>query len=88
MSSQELVETTRITLVSQPNETKLHNSVETVIETTQDFTDSAYTTHENRERIITVCEKVKSELVSLVEVGKILVSTENVELTSKFSVGR
>lgn len=71
---QDLVETTRVTLVNQSNEGKIHSSVETVTEATQEFTDSAYTSHENRERIISMCDKVKQQALTLAEIGKILVS--------------
>ena len=62
-----------MTLVNQSNENKLDSAVETVIETTQDFTDSAYTSHENRERIISTCQKLKHQVITLVEIGKMLV---------------
>ena len=44
-----------------------------MIETAQDFTDSAYTSHENRERILILCERVRQELTILLRVGASLV---------------
>ena len=57
-----------------PNtEGKLQNALETMIETAQDFTDSAYTSHENRERILILCERVRQELTILLRIGASLV---------------
>ena len=36
--------------------------LDSIIERTQDFTDSAYTTHEHRQNIILLCERAKIEL--------------------------
>ena len=44
-----------------------------MIETAQDFTDSAYTSHENRERILILCERVRQELTILLRIGASLV---------------
>ena len=60
---------TRVTLVPPSTEAKLLGAMETVVETTQEFTDSAYTTHENRERIIVLCERVRQELTVLTRAG-------------------
>ena len=65
---------TRVTLVGPNTEGKLSSAMETVMETTQDFTDSAYTSHENRERILVMCERVRSELGLLLRIGVSLVS--------------
>ena len=70
---QDLVETTRVTLVGPNTEGKLQNALETMIETAQDFTDSAYTSHENRERILILCERVRQELTILLRIGASLV---------------
>ena len=64
---------TRVTLVGPNTEVKLQGALETMTETTQDFTDSAYTSHENRERIIIMCERVKQELTILLKIGISLV---------------
>ncbi len=72
---QDLVEMTRVTLVGPNTEGKLQSALETMIETTQDFTDSAYTSHENRERILLLSERVRQELNILLHIGVSLVST-------------
>ena len=64
---------TRVTLVGPNTEGKLLSALETMIETTQDFTDSAYTSHENRERILLLCERVRQELNILLRIGLSLV---------------
>ncbi|CAH2283883.1 Alpha-catulin [Pelobates cultripes] len=40
--------------------------LEVILEHTEDFTDSAYTSHENRERILELCNQAKTELEQLV----------------------
>ena len=67
---------TRVTLFNSTVESKLSSAVDTVLETTQDFTDSAYTTHENRERILGLCEKLKAETQRLIKVGASIESIE------------
>src|SRR6218665_2586149 len=64
---------TRVTLVGPHTEAKLLGSLETLIETTQDFTDSAYTSHEHRERILMLYEKLRHELAVLLRIGVNLV---------------
>ena len=49
---------TRVTSVGNV-ESKLAGALDAVSEALQDFTDSAYTTHENRERILAMCDKVR-----------------------------
>ena len=72
--AQDLVEMTRVTLIGATSEAKLLGALETLIETTQDFTDSAYTSHENRERILALCERLRQELATLLRVGHNVVS--------------
>lgn len=40
----------------------LPSALEAVLERTQDFTDSAYTSHEHREAILEASERLKSEM--------------------------
>ncbi len=68
---------TRVTGVGPNTEGKLQNALETMIETAQDFTDSAYTSHENRERILILCERVRQELTILLRIGVSLVSANS-----------
>lgn len=69
-----LVEMSRLSFVQSQTKDSLTAAVESICERTQDFTDSAYTTHEHRENILLLCDKVKMELNSLLRVGITLVS--------------
>nr|XP_033323883.1 alpha-catulin-like [Megalopta genalis] len=64
-----LVETTRMTLLGPGCRETLTAALDTAIERTHDFTDSAYTSHEHRENILLLCDRVKLELNSLLRVG-------------------
>ncbi|GFR17055.1 alpha-catulin, partial [Trichonephila clavata] len=63
------VEMTRITMVSPAYRSLLTSALDSVVERSQDFTDSAYTSHEHRERIILLCDRLKMELHQLLRVG-------------------
>ncbi|XP_035214530.1 alpha-catulin-like [Stegodyphus dumicola] len=63
------VEMTRMTMLSPAYRGLLTSALESVIERSQDFTDSAYTSHEHRERIILLCDRLKMELHQLLRVG-------------------
>jgi len=52
----------------------LTSALETVVERTQDFTDSAYTSHEHRENILLLCDRAKLELNTLLRIGNSMVS--------------
>ena len=73
LSFQDLVELTRVTMIGPNTQEKLKCALDVVIEATQDFTDSAYTTHDHRERILMLCEKVNIELTILLRIGVSLV---------------
>ncbi|XP_024883405.1 alpha-catulin isoform X4 [Temnothorax curvispinosus] len=64
-----LVETTRMTLLGPGCRETLTSALETVVERTQDFTDSAYTSHEHRENILLLCDRAKLELNTLLRIG-------------------
>ncbi|XP_043279896.1 alpha-catulin isoform X3 [Venturia canescens] len=64
-----LVETTRMTLLGPGCRETLTAALDTVVERTQDFTDSAYTSHEHRENILLLCDRAKLELNALLRVG-------------------
>ncbi|CAB0042563.1 unnamed protein product, partial [Trichogramma brassicae] len=64
-----LVESTRVTLLSAGCRDSLTTALDVVIERTQDFTDSAYTSHEHRENILLLCDRAKLELNALLRVG-------------------
>lgn len=46
---------------------KIHSALDSVIETAQDFTDSAYTSHDNREKIVQSCDQLRSDLQTVFE---------------------
>lgn len=48
---------------------KLISALDKVCERTQDFTDSAYTSHENRENILLLCDRAKLELNQLLRMA-------------------
>lgn len=52
----------------------LTSALDTVVERTQDFTDSAYTSHEHRENILLLCDRAKLELNTLLRIGNSIVS--------------
>lgn len=69
-----LVETTRMTLLGPGCRETLTSALDTVVERTQDFTDSAYTSHEHRENILLLCDRAKLELNTLLRIGNSMVS--------------
>ncbi|GFU16835.1 alpha-catulin [Trichonephila clavipes] len=56
-------------MVSPAYRSLLTSALDSVVERSQDFTDSAYTSHEHRERIILLCDRLKMELHQLLRVG-------------------
>ncbi|CAG5108924.1 Similar to Ctnnal1: Alpha-catulin (Mus musculus) [Cotesia congregata] len=72
-----MVETTRMTLNLPECRETLTSTIDTVVERTQDFTDSAYTSHEHRENILLLCDRVKLELNSLLRVGNSMQNYES-----------
>jgi hypothetical protein len=48
---------------------KLTSDLDLIIERTQDFTDSAYTSHEHRENILLLCDRAKLELNQLLKIN-------------------
>lgn len=70
---EDLVEMTRLTLVGPGCKERLTSSLDTIVERTQDFTDSAYTSHEHRENILLLCDRAKLELNQLLRIGVSLV---------------
>ncbi|KAL1427881.1 hypothetical protein MTO96_003212 [Rhipicephalus appendiculatus] len=66
---EDLVETMRMTLVGPSCRERLSSALDAVVERTQDFTDSAYTSHEHREKILLLCDRAKLELNQLLRIG-------------------
>ncbi|XP_053213884.1 alpha-catulin-like isoform X2 [Panonychus citri] len=69
---EELVELSRVTLCKGVYRVRLISAFDYFVELTQHFTDSAYTRHDNREKILLHCDKVKIELNQLIRLGIIL----------------
>lgn len=53
----------------------LSATLEVILERVEDFTDSAYTSHEHRERILELCTQARTELQQFVSVWMQAVST-------------
>ena len=64
----------RVTLVATNTECRLVAALESVIEATQDFTDSAYTSHKHRQQIVMCCEQLRHELSVVLRAAASLVS--------------
>ncbi|XP_042239855.1 alpha-catulin-like isoform X2 [Homarus americanus] len=63
------VEMTRMTLCGPAVRDRLCQAVDTICERMQDFTDSAYTTHEHRENILLLTDRIRLQLNQLLRVG-------------------
>lgn len=63
-----------MTLLGPGSRETLVPALDIVVERTQDFTDSAYTSHEHRENILLVCDRAKLELNALLRVSNSMVS--------------
>ncbi|CAG0885352.1 unnamed protein product [Darwinula stevensoni] len=66
---EEGLEMTRLTMLGPTYREKLTADLEVITERVQDFTDSAYTSHEHRESILLLCDRVKLELNQLLRIG-------------------
>ncbi|XP_022111474.1 alpha-catulin-like isoform X2 [Acanthaster planci] len=73
----DLVETAKVTQADRSTRDKMQCVLDTVIDTTQDFTDSAYTSHEHRERILTLRDRARTDLRTLAGVGTALEKKPN-----------
>ncbi|XP_055928368.1 alpha-catulin-like isoform X2 [Argiope bruennichi] len=73
---EDIVEITRMTLVGPPYRERLKNALDAIIERTQDFTDSAYTSHAHREKILLLCDRARLELNQLFRIGVTLDQSE------------
>ncbi|XP_049816325.1 alpha-catulin [Schistocerca nitens] len=80
---EDLVEMTRLTLLGPGCKERLTVALDAVVERTQDFTDSAYTSHEHRESILLLCDRAKLELNQLLRVGVSLEQCEGSSPTSE-----
>ncbi|GFS44736.1 alpha-catulin [Trichonephila inaurata madagascariensis] len=73
---EDIVEITRMTLVGPPYRERLKSALDAIMERTQDFTDSAYTTHAHREKILLLCDRARLELNQLFRIGVTLDQSE------------
>ncbi|XP_048521512.1 alpha-catulin [Dendroctonus ponderosae] len=71
---QKLLEHSKATMDASCQDT-LPSALEAVLERTQDFTDSAYTSHEHREAILEASERLKAELDHLLQLYATVVQT-------------
>ncbi|XP_072047455.1 LOW QUALITY PROTEIN: alpha-catulin-like [Amphiura filiformis] len=65
----DLVQTARVTQADANTRRRMSATLDMIIDSTQDFTDSAYTSHEHRERILNLNTRAKKELKMLADVG-------------------
>ena len=63
----------RVTHINAYFADKLRSALDTVVEATQDFTDSAYTSHDHRERIVEIVEDLQQAIHVLVKTGTLQV---------------
>lgn len=61
----ELLELARMGPLTGPLKEQIAFSLEAALERTQDFTDSAYTPHERRQKILLLADSMKAELLAL-----------------------
>lgn len=69
-----LVEMSRLSSVNTQTRESLATALDNVVDTTQDFTDSAYTSHDHRQNIIALTDQVKVQLNQLLQLSQTLVS--------------
>ena len=81
---EDMVEMTRITLIGPGCRERMTQGLDTILERVQDFTDSAYTTHEHRENILLICDRAKIQLSQLLRVGISMVSPPLTSSTDVF----
>jgi len=65
----------RVTHINAYFADKLRSALDTVVEATQDFTDSAYTSHDHRERIVEIVEDLQQAIHVLVKTGTLQVGS-------------
>ncbi|XP_071044546.1 alpha-catulin isoform X2 [Parasteatoda tepidariorum] len=66
---EDIVEITRMTLVGPSYRERLMSALDAIMERTQDFTDSAYTSHAHREKILLLSDRARLELNQLLRIG-------------------
>lgn len=66
-----------------PRRRALASTLRALVERTHDFTDSAYTSHKHRQRILALAERIAYELERLVSIAVSLVSNPSARPVSK-----
>ena len=69
----------RVTHINNYFADKLRSALDVVIETTQDFTDSAYTSHDHREKIMEVVEHLQQAVHVLIKTGVLQVREKTIQ---------
>ena len=75
---------TRLTLAPSACRERMTSALDAAIERTQDFTDSAYTSHEHRENILLLWDRVRSGLSHVIRAGINLVCRLDTVISTKF----
>ena len=75
---------TRLTLAPSACRERMTSALDAAIERTQDFTDSAYTSHEHRENILLLWDRVRSGLSHVIRAGINLVCRLDTVIRTKF----
>ncbi|XP_076457374.1 alpha-catulin-like isoform X2 [Babylonia areolata] len=73
---EDLIDMVRVTMISPSTEEKLLSCFELAKETVDDFTDSPYTSHDNREKVLQLTEKLRDEMQTLLMLGHSLNAKE------------
>ena len=73
-NAQSLMEVGTMSLCNTVVRERLTSAFGTVVERAQDFTDSAYTSHGDRERIVMLCDRLRLQLNQLLRIAVCLVS--------------
>jgi alpha-catulin len=71
-----IVEMGRLRFDGQVYHEQLLSSFKALIERTQDFTDSAYTKHEHREKILLLADQAKLQLNQVIQFDSCIVSVK------------
>lgn len=71
---EDLVEYFRSTGLSGRSQDELQSALDAALESMQDFTDSAYTSHEHREQILVLSETLGSDLSAMLQVANKVIS--------------
>ncbi|CAL1545906.1 unnamed protein product [Lymnaea stagnalis] len=71
------IDMTRVTMIGPAVEDRLLSAFENVKETVEEFTDSYYTSHESREKIVQLSDNLRDDLQNMLLLGQNLVALSN-----------